>query len=542
MKISTIIILTVLVAAVSIQATIINVPDDYSTIQAGIDASNDDDTVLVERGTYAEKINYGGKEIFLTSLFIFTLDLIDIDSTLITGNDLCGSLITFNSNENENTFLYGFTITGGNSMFGGAIYCENSNPVIMNCEFIGNSSDGFGGAIYCENSYLKISNNRFHQNEAIDNGGTIYCLNSDPLIENNEFVSGASNENAGAIYCWYSNPVIIGNEFADNLTGDRGGAIYLWFSDPIIKENNFFRNQAQRYGGAMYIYASVPLIYSNTFQNNSSLERAGAIFAWYADPIIKNNVIAENSSVLCGGVYIGNLSNAEVINNTIVSNTAERGGGFYSWGCDPLLVNNIFWYNQADIGPQIEQGTDTNPIVRYCNIEGGYEGEGIIDTEPLFRDSTNLDYHLMATYCDDPYDSPCIDAGDPEIADDTLDCDWGLGSIRSDMGAYGGGNVQVGINDDKIESLLPLDTEILTNYPNPFNNTTVISFKLSHADNVELDIYDILGRKIITLCNSFKEAGEHRLSWHADGFSSGIYFARLNISDNSYTVSMLLIK
>ena len=47
-------------------ATTINVPDDYSTIQAGIDASNDGDTVLVAQGTYVENLILE-KEIFLTS-------------------------------------------------------------------------------------------------------------------------------------------------------------------------------------------------------------------------------------------------------------------------------------------------------------------------------------------------------------------------------------------------------------------------------------------------------------------------------------------
>jgi hypothetical protein len=44
----------------------------------------------------------------------------------------------------------------------------------------------------------------------------------------------------------------------------------------------------------------------------------------------------------------------------------------------------------------------------------------------------------MSTMCGDPYDSPAIDAGDPSIFDIILDCEWGLGTYSSDMGAYGG--------------------------------------------------------------------------------------------------------
>jgi len=64
---------------------------------------------------------------------------------------------------------------------------------------------------------------------------------------------------------------------------------------------------------------------------------------------------------------------------------------------------------------------------------------GNIDVDPLFRDPANGDFHLMSTACGDPYDSPCIDAGDPSITDDFLDCMYGLGTSISDMGAYGGG-------------------------------------------------------------------------------------------------------
>ena len=79
-------------------ATTINIPADYSTIQAGIDASSDGDTVLVAEGTYVENINYNGKNIVVGSLYLTTSDTSYISSTIIDG-DQAGSVVTFDSGD-----------------------------------------------------------------------------------------------------------------------------------------------------------------------------------------------------------------------------------------------------------------------------------------------------------------------------------------------------------------------------------------------------------------------------------------------------------
>ena len=101
-------------------ATTINVPDDYSTIQAGIDASNDGDTVLVAQGTYVENIILE-KEIFLTSHAIND-DLDDwmnnenIQNTVIVGNEPTdpkkGSCIQVSFGNIAPT-IFGFTLQDG---------------------------------------------------------------------------------------------------------------------------------------------------------------------------------------------------------------------------------------------------------------------------------------------------------------------------------------------------------------------------------------------------------------------------------------------
>jgi hypothetical protein len=80
------------------------------------------------------------------------------------------------------------------------------------------------------------------------------------------------------------------------------------------------------------------------------------------------------------------------------------------------------------------------------------------------------------------------------------------------------------------------------NYPNPFNAATTISYSLPSASDVNIDIFDIQGRKITTLAEGRKAAGAHAATWRADGISSGIYFYRLRAGDFSETRRMVLVK
>ncbi|MBC8383414.1 MAG: hypothetical protein H8E22_06400, partial [Candidatus Cloacimonetes bacterium] len=72
----------------------INIPADYSTIQAGINAAIAGDIVLAQPGTYVENINFNGKNITVASLFITTQDTSHISQTIIDGNQN-GSVVIF---------------------------------------------------------------------------------------------------------------------------------------------------------------------------------------------------------------------------------------------------------------------------------------------------------------------------------------------------------------------------------------------------------------------------------------------------------------
>lgn len=82
------------------------------------------------------------------------------------------------------------------------------------------------------------------------------------------------------------------------------------------------------------------------------------------------------------------------------------------------------------------------------------------------------------------------------------------------------------------------------NYPNPFNPSTIIKFNLPEAGKVKLEVVDVLGKKVITLVDGYRQAGTHSVSWNAShsGASSGIYFVKMESGSYTKINKMMLIK
>lgn len=94
---------------------------------------------------------------------------------------------------------------------------------------------------------------------------------------------------------------------------------------------------------------------------------------------------------------------------------------------------------------------------------------------------------------------------------------------------------------DEDESL-PRGFTLHANYPNPFNASTTISFSVDTDTEVDLAIYDVLGRRVATLFNGPVNAGTHRVNLNAGDLSSGVYFYRLAADGNDAVNRMTLLK
>jgi bacillopeptidase F (M6 metalloprotease family) len=98
------------------------------------------------------------------------------------------------------------------------------------------------------------------------------------------------------------------------------------------------------------------------------------------------------------------------------------------------------------------------------------------------------------------------------------------------------------VNDPAQVSNVPKSFALAQNYPNPFNATTAIRYYIPRPDVVKVEIYNILGQKVATLCDGLQQAGYHTITWDASNVSSGIYFTRLQSNDQVMCIKMVLVK
>jgi hypothetical protein len=586
-----------------LQARVINVPEDFETIQAGIDSSADGDTVLVQPGRYIENINFEGKGITVASLILATGDTTYLDSTVIRSSDRSGrSVVVFLNDEGEESKLIGFTLTNGTSDYGGGIYINGSSPTLEYLTITENLCSRNGGGIYCTNGAAPVIANVSITDNIANEGGGLACYNdADVRISNSIITHNRANDDAGGIQCSGSRLVMNNVYLSSNRAGDAGGGLTLIGDARLIIIEGMMGEST----------SPNPMIYCSGYGGTVYLEM---------DEVLVNL----NGDTISDFMYANQCST--IINNCTIYSHRQR-SGINTGQASFIVTSSIIRGFRTSFS-----GLSRNDIIQYCNVNGEIEGEGNIDADPLFADPENANFHLTA-------DSPCIDAGDPESP---LDPD----GTRADMGAFyfhqrdieveplelhfppiswgeldslpvnianeGGTDLTIesiegcmcasciwmneenpeewqpitlepqqriqlwvyyhpqegavlsrtfwvnstdpdepeitieatgevnGINTH--EDALPLVFSLNSPYPNPFNSVTQINYSLQQPEYIELAVYDLTGRQVDVIDQGYKPGGHHTTSYNAHTLPSGVYILTLTTAERSSVRKMLLIK
>lgn len=408
------ILAVLLVFPVSTLATVRNVPGDFATIQAAMNASSSGDEVVVAPGTYAENI-------VLTAVHsgVWLRSSSGPAATTIDGG-LTAPVIRC-TNVSAGTTIEGFTITRGRGnglVLGGGLSFLGSSPTVKNCSVRGNVSGAGGGAYLNQGCNPIIIDSEFADNQAPSgSGGGFYSDNNcSPRIERcNIHHNTCAAYGAGLVTGDFSSSVIINNEIHHNTASlDGGGAWFARQGTLSVVNNRFYQNVGQS-GGAMWIQGGGGTFEENQiYENRASTNDGGGIFCT-TTVTIRNNVFWSNAAHSQGGAIALSNGLCLVEGNTIVRNTAVVGAGIscdnFS-GASNTLRLNIVAYQLLGGGIRGFGATfECNDV--FQNAGGNYQIftdqtglNGNISSDPVFCNLLTFDLTIAQG-------SPCVPANSP---------------------------------------------------------------------------------------------------------------------------------
>ncbi len=268
-------------ACVSSTAGVIEVPEDYLTIQEALSNAQAADTVLVAPGTYQENI------IWPETADIVLISEQGTNQTIIDG-DSSGTVITLlNAIVDSSTVISGFTIRNGAAEQGGGIRCSLSSPLIVGNVIEDCFAVSDGGGIYCSNSAVVIHDNTIRNNStgiplalaAPDWTGEKYLTTGGGISLSGGGGGTAiiSNNVISLNYCTYygggiassRNALIIGNQIIDNLSEWFGGGVYHLNAGGTVLEANLISGNTSNWGGGIMLQGgSLTITNCDVINNN----------------------------------------------------------------------------------------------------------------------------------------------------------------------------------------------------------------------------------------------------------------------------------
>ena len=532
-----------LAATATAQPKTLRVPQDLPTVQSGIDAAVDGDTILVAEGIYSVNLLLT-KKVTLGSLYIVDGDAAHISRTILDGGTPAiadsASVIRIGPGTDTTTAVIGFTIFNGK----GTISTE---PLDGSLWVMG------GGIFFMPGAGARISHN-------------VITYNSVTSLDRGTAGAGIGISTGGSIGFW----IIEHNQIVHNMNtyqgvkpslGASGGGAWLTqsgrFEGNVVSDNygiayTYTTGGGIEWGASLGTGAATIAFTNNRIQNNGATIGAGLLI--YAMPpgsdypicTLTNNIIGNNTSVAASNSSVGSAAlhiisgRYTLVNNTIAGNAGEA-AIWLEKERGPLafnLLNNIIWNPSAN--------SEIYPLLyvagSYNDCRAAIPGSNNISSDPLFI-STHPD--SLGWF---QAGSPCVDAGSDTATvggvllsappRDYYAHDRSRGG-KPDIGAFEDGPWS-GIRD--MGGLIPPTFALDQNFPNPFNPSTAIRFEVPVATHVRLVAYDLLGREVAVLVDEKKAPGNYGIRFDASGLASGVYVYRLVGGDFVQTRKMTLVR
>lgn len=475
-------------------ATTWHVPDEFPTIQAGVDAAAAGDTVLIADGIYTgdgnRDIDFLGKAICVRSASGDpTACVVDCQASASANH----RGFIFQSAESPEARLEGISIVNGwvenwddpwpEGLGGGILVIGAAAPTLRSLVLEDNTAMSGGGLFVGEDSAPTLSDCAFNGNEAWwGSGGGLSSISSSLAVTD----------------C----------RFTENTGYQAGGAVAQASTESLFERCEFYGNTVQ-YGGGLDCFAGT-------------------------DCELIDCTFAENAADYGGGLAIWFDSSCTLRNCTLVANSAAQGGGIYVESSAAVLLYSIIVFSNA--GSAIKCVEEESILANCCNLFGNADGDwvdcvansatipGNISADPLFCGEANPDqpYTLTAG-------SPC----GPDHYPCSLMGAWPVG-----CGATGAGPE---LPHDAVFELGPA-------VPNPFNPCTTIAFALREPAIVRMGIYDLSGRLVqLPIRDEHRTAGNHQVEWRGRDergrtVPSGTYVVRLQAAGNEQTRKVALIR